>query len=573
MQDRTLVDLLVQRASSQPDQLAYTFIGEGERRPDSLGFSLTYRELFEQAAGLAALLQAHGLAGERVLLVFRSNTSFVIAFFGCLLAGAVAVPTAPPRRERMMHRLSAIASNAGAKAGLADSDDVMQAAAGLRHDDLHWFQVRELGQDDGLRARAAEWRSPALCAESLAFLQYTSGSTGDPKGVMVSHGNLMANSLEIAQGLVLDASTRMLISLPLYHDMGLIGGILQPLYGAFPVFLMSPAQFVQKPQLWLELISELRISCSGGPNFMYQLASQAVPTESLASIDLSCLRTAFCGAEPIRTTTVSAFNRRFGSCGFDERAFYPCYGMAEATLFITGNPHWSVPVADVGVDGGRPVMGCGRTHPQTRVEIVAPETAVALPDGQEGEIWVKGPSVAQGYWHNPQATDKTFKAHVRGSNDGPFLRTGDLGFRKDGQLYVTGRLKDLIILRGRNFAPQDLEIEAEACHPALQPASGAAFTLTDGDRERLIVAFELKREWRHREEEWSVVRTAVRSAIARNFDIRVDDVVLLAPGSLPRTSSGKVRRSQCRTDYLKGTLTTMTPGARRSRAQAMEVPR
>jgi acyl-CoA synthetase (AMP-forming)/AMP-acid ligase II len=562
MRDRTLVDILVERAALQPDKLAFTFVGEGTDGPEG-ALTLTYRELFEQAAGFAALLQAHGLAGERVLLVFKSNAWFVISFFACLMAGAIAVPTAPPRREQMAQRLHTIAGNAGARAGIPDSDEVMQTAIGLGHDDVHWFDVRQLSQNNALRARAADWRPPLLSGDSLAFLQYTSGSTGDPKGVMVSHGNLMANSRHIAEAFGHGPDSSVLVSLPLYHDMGLIGGIVQPLYVGVPVHVMTPAQFVHKPQRWLQMISQLRISSSGGPNFMYDLAAQAVQPEHLEGIDLSSWRAAFCGAEPIRASTIESFTRKFAPYGFREGAFYPCYGMAEATLFVTGHKLGTVPCVDTKAVGGLPVVGCGQPHQDTRVEIVDPTTRRPLPDGQEGEIWVSGPSVAQGYWKNPQATALTFKARLSGSSEGPFLRTGDLGFRKEDNLFVTGRLKDLIILRGRNFAPQDLEVEGEGSHPGLQAGGGAAFTLTEGDQERLILAFELKREWRRRTDEWPVVEAAVRAAIARNYQVRVDDVVLLAPGVLPRTSSGKVRRAQCRTDYLGGRLTPAAPMAPR----------
>lgn len=548
--DRTLVDILVERAVRQPDDIAYTFVGEG----NDAGLTLTYRELFEQAAGFAALLQKHGLGGERVLLVFKSNAYFVISFFACLLAGAVAVPTAPPRREQLTRRLRVIAGNSGARAGIPDSDEVMQAAIGLGHDDVHWFDIRQLCRDDALRARASEWRLPTLTGDSLAFLQYTSGSTGEPKGVMISHGNLMANSRDICEAFGHSPESRGLVALPLYHDMGLIGGVLQPMFVGFPVHVMTPAQFVQRPQRWIQMISRERITTSGGPNFMYDLAVQTVQPEHLEGVDLSSWRVAFCGAEPIRPATVNRFAEKFGAFGFREGAFFPCYGMAESTLFVTGHTLGAPPRFDRPSADAQPVIGCGRARQDTRVEIVDPSSGHALADGQEGEIWVQGPSVAKGYWKNPIATVASFNARLADSGDGPFLRTGDLGYRKDGELFVTGRLKDLIILRGRNYAPQDLESEAEGSHPSLQPGGGAAFTLTEGEQERLILAFELKREWRRRSEEWEIAQAAVRAAIARGYQLRVDDVVLLSPGALPRTSSGKVRRCQCRSDYRDGKL-------------------
>jgi acyl-CoA synthetase (AMP-forming)/AMP-acid ligase II len=408
-----------------------------------------------------------------------------------------------------------------------------------------------------------------LRGDSLALLQYTSGSTGDPKGVMVSHGNLMANSRHMAQAFGHGPDSRGLVSLPLYHDMGLIGGILQPVYVGFPVHVMTPAQFVQKPQCWLQMISQLGITTSGGPNFMFDLAAQLVQAEHLEGVDLSSWRVAFCGAEPVRASTIDTFTRKFAPYGFQQSTFYPCYGMAEATLFVTGNTLGTKPCVDARTEGAQPVVGCGHTYQDTRIEIVDPGTNRALADGQEGEIWVSGTSVAQGYWKNPSATAQAFNARLAETNDGPFLRTGDLGYRKDGSLFVTGRLKDLIILRGRNYAPHDLETEAEGCHPGLQPGGGAAFTLTEGDQERLILAFELKREWRRRTDEWDSVEAAVRAASARSYQLRVDDVVLLPPGTLPRTSSGKVRRAQCRADYLEGRLMPTAPMAPRVRTAVL----
>jgi acyl-CoA synthetase (AMP-forming)/AMP-acid ligase II len=553
--DPTLVDILARRAACQADDVVYTFVGKDA----DADIRLTYRDLFEEAAGLAAVLQEHGLTGERVLLGLKSNACFVVSFFACLMAGAVAVPTAPSRRDQMAHRMRTIAGNAAARAGILDSSEAMPAASGSGPDGMQWFDIRQLRQ--GLRARVGDWRPPKLKADSLAFLQYTSGSTGEPKGVMIGHGNLMANSRDIAEAFGHGPDARGLVALPLYHDMGLIGGALQPVYAGFPVHLMTPSQFVHKPQRWLQIISQQRISTSGGPNFMYDLAAQSARDEHLEGLDLSCWRVAFCGAEPIRAATIERFRRAFAPYGFRDGAFLACYGLAEATLFVTGHELSRPPRIDADVPGGQPVVGCGRTRSGARVEIVDPATRQTLPDGVEGEIWVSGASVARGYWQNPVATAQSFGARLAGADAASFLRTGDLGYQKGGELFVTGRLNDLIIVRGRNYAPHDLEVEAERSHPGLQPGGGAAFTLTEGDHERLILALELKREWRRRTEAWDDIKAAVRVAVARGYQLRIDDIVLLPPGALPRTSSGKVRRAQCRADYRQGKLLPVAPVA------------
>lgn len=562
---RTIVDVLAERARSEPDRVAYTFVQDSE---GTLA-ELTYGDLFEQAAGFATLLQERGYAGERVLLVFKSNALFVIAFYACLLAGAIAVPTSPPRRAHLSHRLGLLARNAQVRAGIPDSDDVMQAAIALGPDDVEWFDIRGLMQRDELRPRARSWQPPQLAADALAFLQYTSGSTGDPKGVMVSHGNIMANCAAIRQWLNLGPATPVLMALPLFHDMGLVGGVLSAVYCDFPVHLMTPAQFVKAPELWLRLIARHRIRACGGPNFMFDLAARSVRPESIEDVDLSCWTAAFCGAEPIRSETVRLFTERFAGNGFQPQSFRPCYGMAETTLFVSGTALGHAPRFDT--QGGRrprPVVGCGRPGQDLDVRIVDPTSFLEVAAGEEGEVWIAGPSVAQGYWKRPDATEATFGARLTSDpGRGPFLRTGDLGYVTDGELFITGRLKDIVILRGRKFAPQDLETEAERSHESVLTGGSAAFSLDEGGEERLVVAAEVHREVIRQPQVWSHVQAAVRGALSRAFDVNVADVVLLRTGSLPRTSSGKVRRAQCRADYVAGSLgldaerTPVTAGA------------
>jgi acyl-CoA synthetase (AMP-forming)/AMP-acid ligase II len=343
-----------------------------------------------------------------------------------------------------------------------------------------------------------------------------------------------------------------LIPLPLFHDMGLIGGVMQPLYAGFPVEILNPILAVQKPADWLRRISISRVTTSGGPNFLFELACKLVSDDDLIQLDLSSWKIAFCGAEPVRRSTVEAFIKRFGPVGFRRQAFFPCYGLAEATLYVTGAALDTTDLT-LDLDLETPVP-CGIPGLDITVRIVDLQTGLEAPEGVEGEIWVTGPGVAKGYWNSPVQSQVVFGAEISDSSDGPFVRTGDLGHILGNKLYVTGRLKDLIIVRGRNFAPQDLECSAEQSHPSLVLSGSAAFCIHGRDKDSLVIVAEVNRQTLRRPEDWPAIEAAVRSAITVAFQLKVDDVVLLRPGNLPRTSSGKVRRNQCRTDYLAQTL-------------------
>ena len=523
-------DVLLDRAENQADATAYVFhddLVQGTR-------TLTYSQLLARASMLAAQLPP--VRNERVLLVLRSNERFVIAFFACLLAGAVPVPTAVPRRDHLASRLQGLMADAQPVFGLTDNPDVVLTCAALP-----W---RNLGDSDfGAGESPQTLRGLVRPApNALAFLQYTSGSTGHPKGVMVTHDNIIANSRAIATAFGHDADSRGVVALPLFHDMGLIGGVLQPLFAGFPMTIMNPALAIQKPALWLSMISSGRVSTSGGPNFLFDWAARTVKDDALVGLDLSCWRMAFCGAEPIRRGTVQSFITRFAGVGFRPAAFFPCYGMAEATLYVTGGSH--------DPDDAVGPVSCGRPGLDTEVRIVDPATCLELDDGAEGEVWVRGPGVAAGYWQRKDASAEVFGATIAGRPDQTYLRTGDLGFLRHGALHVSGRMKDLIIVRGRNLAPEDLELEAEGSHPDIQAAGSAAFSVVYPDREALVIVAELKRQGLRRPEDLPAVRECVRASVAASHQVKVDDVVLLRPGTLPRTSSGKVRRSQCRADYL-----------------------
>ena len=533
---------------------------------------MTYGELERRSRALAAKLQSLGLEKERALLLFPPGLDFVTGFFGCLCAGTIAVPAYPPHARRIHSRLVSIFRDSRPKAVVTTSEirtkSLSMVAQMAELGQVEWIAVDEL--EDGL---ADAWKPPILDGESLAFLQYTSGSTSSPKGVMVSHGNLLHNERMIAEAFDQTEASVVAGWLPLYHDMGLIGNVLQPLYLGAPSILMSPVAFLQNPLRWLAAISHYRATTSGGPNFAYELCVRKITDEQKAQLDLSSWRVAFNGAEPVRPETLDRFAAAFASCGFRREAFYPCYGLAEATLFAAGGHLGALPAvrafAPAGLEqglaeaaaAGRALVGCGGTWLDQRIAVVNLETSRCCTPGQVGEIWIAGPSVAQGYWNRPEATERDFRARLADEPAaGPFLRTGDLGFADvDGELFVTGRLKDLIILRGRNHYPQDVERTAESAHPALRPGYGAAFSVElDGD-ERLIIVQELER--RAGEASPQEVAREIRSAVAQEHGVQVYEVVLLRMGTIPKTSSGKIQRHACRAAYLTGDLAVVARSA------------
>ncbi len=559
-----IVDLLLYRAINQPEQRAFTFLKDGETEADWL----TYQELDRQARAIASALQSCHRQGERALLLYPSGLEFIAAFFGCLYAGIVAVPAYPPKNNNKMSRLKAIIADAEATVVLTTTSALENTKHRLVENSenfgLHWLATDSISPE-----LASHWEKPNLSGDSLAFLQYTSGSTAMPKGVMVTHGNLVYNSNLIHKCFEHTSNTQGVIWLPLYHDMGLIGGVLQPLYGGFPVTLMPPAFFLQKPWRWLQAISRYRATTSGGPNFAYDLCIQKIKPEQLANLDLSSWEVAFTGAEPIRAQTLEQFATTFAPCGFRREAFYPCYGMAETTLIVSGGLKSSPPVirrvqgpaleqnrvvaaASEG-KGVRAIVGCGRSPDGQKVVIVDPESLTQRREGQVGEILVSGPSVAQGYWRKQQQTEETFHAYLSDTGEGPFLRTGDLGFLLDGELFVTGRLKDVIIIRGQNYYPQDIELTVQKSHPALRPNCGAAFTVEFKGSERLVIVQEVERSYLRKLDVNEVVGN-IRQAVTAEHSLQVYATVLVKTGSIPKTSSGKTRRHACRAEFLTCSL-------------------
>ncbi|HSK77319.1 MAG TPA: amino acid adenylation domain-containing protein, partial [Thermoanaerobaculia bacterium] len=566
---------LIDRAARTPDRTAYIFLAEGEEEQERL----TYAGLDARARAIAAALSRSVKAGERALLLYPPGLDFVAAFFGCLYAGVIAVPAYPPRSPRMMPRLLAILADAEPAVALAAGASLQRVRGWLERTPegaaVSWIATGELDP------APAGWSYPAPDGDAVAFLQYTSGSTATPKGVMVTEANLVHNQRVIEEACGHSEESVFVSWLPVYHDLGLIGNLLQAVWVGAPCVLMAPVAFLQKPSRWLRAISRYGGTTSGGPNFAYDLCARRAEGADLAGIDLSSWRVAFNGAEPVLPKTLESFAAALAPYGFRAAAAYPCYGLAEATLMVSGGSPADPPrvssfraaalergvaePAEPGEPGARPLAGCGRPLGGQAVVIVNPETAEPLPSGRIGEIWIAGQSVARGYWGRPEETAETFGARLAGSGEragGPaFLRTGDLGFLGGGELYVTGRIKDLIILRGRNFYPQDLELTAGNSHPDLRPGGGAAFSVKSGSvesgsvessgEERLVLVHEVRRRPRADAAE---IAAAIRAAFAEEHEAAVSDVVLILPETLPRTSSGKVRRRACREAYVAGEL-------------------
>ncbi|HZI20590.1 MAG TPA: amino acid adenylation domain-containing protein [Pyrinomonadaceae bacterium] len=561
----TLADVLRRRAAAQPERVAYRFLADGE----TVSASATYGELDLRARVIARCLREVAGAGERVLVLYPPGLEYVAAFFGCLYAGAVAVPAYPPRLNRNARRLQAIAADAQAAVALT-APQSRQAVESL------------LGAEGGSPLRrvidttalpehlAADWREPGAGPgagpDDLAFIQYTSGSTGSPRGVMLTHANLLHNSRLLRDAFGYDADSRCVSWLPMYHDMGLIGGILQPLYGGYSCTLMSPTAFLQSPLRWLRAVTRERATISGGPNFAYDLCVQKSTPEQRAELDLGSWEVAFNGSEPVRHETLERFREAFAPAGFRPRSFFACYGLAEATLIVSGGPKGSGPFARAveaaALERGRlapagnaeaaaqTLVSSGACLPGQAVRIVEPETCRPCAGGRVGEIWVSGGSVARGYWNNAAATEQTFRAFLAGTNEGPFLRTGDLGVVLDGQLFVTGRLKDLIIIRGLNYYPHDIELTVEKCHPSFPAHAGAAFAVERGGEERLVVVQEVRRL----PPDPDAVLAGVRQAVVAQHGIEPAEIALVRYGDVPKTSSGKIQRQECRTAFLAGAL-------------------
>ncbi len=557
---RTLPQVAQWRGEHYPNEAAFTFLVDGEEEKESF----SYAQLDRRARQIAGELLARGAAGQRVLLLFPPGLDFIASLFGCLYAGALAVPVNPPDPLRMaatMPRLQAVVDDARARFVLGSGEIVRFVAGELagRHNPemLVVEQIPEEAEAPAVPAVGDE-NQPAL-------LQYTSGSTGRPRGIVLSHANLMYSFAGMHREDVED--TVGVCWLPPYHDFGLIAGILLPVYSGRHAVLMSPLSFVERPLRWLEAISRYRGTTTGSPNFGYDLCVRKMRPEECDGLDLSCWKIAVVGAEPVRAETLARFTETFRPYGFRPETFMPAYGLAEIVLNATSGHWWELPVVrsfsrraleenrvePCSADDPEAIrlVGCGKPWHWERLAIVDPKTRRKLESGQVGEIWIESPQVGLGYWNRREETARTFHARLVGRRNGRFLRTGDLGFVHEGQLFVTGRIKELIILDGRNYYPHDIEQAVCRSHSALRPNEGAAFSCEIGGRERLVVVYEVRRLKRHRPEE---IVAAICRCLAEEYLLVPHAVVLIPGGTLPKTSSGKTRRRTCREMFLKKQL-------------------
>lgn len=554
-----ILTTLLHRAEASPEKTAYIFLEDGRTETASLN----YAELANRVQQLGSYLQTVTEPGDRLLLVYPTGLDFVVSFLSCLYAGAIAVPVYPPRPNRPLDRLSLIAEDTDTKLILTSSPLhaklQTKIAASPQLDVVQWLATDHWENKGAI----AEPISPK--PEQIAFLQYTSGSTGKPKGVMVRHQNLLHNLRVIQAGFELTSESVSVTWLPHYHDMGLVDGLLEPLFSGCLGVMMPPATFLQQPIKWLEAISKYKGTHSGGPNVGYDLCVQKVTPEQVQALDLSSWASAYNGAEPINADSLKAFSEKFAPSGFKSHYFYPCYGMAESTLMISGGKI-SEPVTILDVDAAaleqnkiqlatddaKSLVSCGQGWLETDLQIMNPDNLRPMVAGEVGEIWVSSGSIAQGYWQKQEATAAAFDVPHQGQK---YFRTGDLGFIYAGELYVTGRLKDLLIIWGKNYYPQDLELTVAQAHPALAPAGGAAFSITESGSgsEKLVIVQEVERTARRNLPEEEVF-TAIREAISGEFDVQVHAITLIKPVSIPKTSSGKIQRSACKQQFLQGEL-------------------
>ncbi|HEY0680639.1 MAG TPA: fatty acyl-AMP ligase [Chitinophagaceae bacterium] len=562
----SLVDILQWRAKFQPNRLAYRFLTDGENKEDVF----SYEELDQRARSIGAMLQISANAGDRVLLLLPPGLDFIAAFFGCLYAGVIAVPAYPPhpaRLEKMLPVIHGIIENAQPSVSLMSAslrDAIMNSEIGR----VGFKDVKLLvPQNEDLSHLQQKWQKPEIAENDIAFLQYTSGSTSKPRGVMVSHANLLHNLGLIEKSFGQSSESHAVIWLPPYHDMGLVGGILQPLYTGYPVTLLPHLMFLQQPLRWLQAIDRYRATTSGGPNFAYDLCVRKIRPEQRKLLDLSCWEVAFNGAEQVYHRTLQAFADYFAPTGFRRESFLPCYGLAEATLLVTGGPKARLPVisycessmlqqnkvitSQIETDETRALVGCGQDIFHQNIKIVDAESGTPCLPGQVGEIWLSGPSVTRGYWNNVRETEATFGARLANSGEGPFLRSGDLGFIQEGELFITGRLKNMIISAGNNHYPNDIEKTIESAHHAIRPAGCAAFSINHAATEQLIVIVEIEQKPDVTAEE---IRKAIRNAVSLNHDLSVSDIRLTGAGRIPRTLSGKIKHYLCKSDYMAGNI-------------------
>lgn len=569
-ENKTLIEFLERWVEKQPQRILYRFLPDGEGEPEVVSYS----EMAQRAKAIASRLQSY--RGQRALMLFHSGLEFLEAFLACLYAGVIAVPAYPPRKNHNLARLKAIIEDCEPRLVLT-TEKVLRIAEPMFHQAFGGLESRAL---TGLTWMATETTATDFAErydnqlpqpQDIAFLQYTSGSTGNPKGVMVSHHNLVANERIIQQALNTGPEMHLVGWIPLFHDLGLIGIALHPLYIGVDALLMPPAAFLLKPYRWLKAISDTGKQGGGvvtaAPNFAFQMCVDRINDEQRDTLDLSSLKVAAVGAEPVRAATLDAFCERFAPVGFSPDAFSPCYGLAEATLMVTGASMREPVVREFDAAAlkshkvvaapldGQSLVSSGRNQLGQKLALVDPISHQILSENKIGEIWVQGDHISQGYWSRPTATAETFQAHTA-TGSGPFMRTGDLGAYVDGELYITGRLKDLIILRARNLYPSDIEYCVENSNEALRTDNCAAFAMTVNNEEHLVILIEVERAKRM-SLDVDAVMADIRRAVSAEFEVLPHAIVLLKPGSILKTSSGKIQRGACRTAYLNRSLSVI----------------
>ena len=552
----SIIDGIRKKALSHPDSPALSFLPDGKAENAEL---CSYSRLDMRARAIAAAIQATGQGdGRPVLLMLPPGLEFIAAFFGCLYARAIAVPMTPPglaRMARTFNRLARIVEDSGSRVFITSAR--LRKAVEELAERVHFADsIRIICLDETDDALSRSWQELPLTAHTPGWLQYTSGSTSSPKGVIITHGNIMANLDSIAGHMRLRENIPIVSWLPPFHDMGLVGGILTPLHLGCLCVTMPPMAFLRQPLCWLRAVTHYRAQLTGGPNFAYDLCCDRIPEDRLRELDLSSLSVCYCGSEPIRLKTIRRFLERFSSAGLDPASFYPCYGLAENTLFTTGcwknDGDFAVFLDKQEYAAGRirflqeqhadamPLLSCGTAGRNNDVRIVDPQTCREVEEKELGEIWIRGTCVSPGYWEQPEATKTVLHAVLAGSGEGPFLRTGDMGFMSGGHLFVSGRCKEMIILNGRNFFPQDLEECVLQNVPGLEQNGAAAFGIDSDAGERLVMVFETRLPATAHE----AALTAIRRSLSEEFDISPCAVVLCKRHGVPKTTSGKIIRNK-----------------------------
>jgi len=561
-ESESLVEIISKRAAKQPNDIVYKYLGDGVNETESF----TFQEIDRVARSISQALSEKLSKGDRVLLLFPQGLQYVAALYGCFYGGFIAIPAYPPRRNRKMDRINSIIEDSGAAAGLVTEDVFKTIERNFSDDEMlkemKWFKYENI---------SSSLNPPELSKlpkpDDVAFIQYTSGSTGNPKGVMISHENIVYNSEFIRQSFGFDKNTIGMNWLPIFHDMGLVGGIFQAAYLGLINIGMPPVAFLKNPLNWLKAISKYKATTGGGPNFSYDYCIQKIKPEEVEGLDLSSIKNFYCGGEPVRKKTFKEFPKHFSSAKVRTNQMFAVYGMAETTLIVTGKDPASEPgyvrvnqealsknklifvsEEEKGID----LVSNGRVWMETKVAIVNPETFEETDENTIGEVWIAGPTVAKGYWNKPEENKRTFNAFLS-NGKGPWLRSGDLGFIFKGELYITGRLKDLIIIRGVNYYPNDIEYSVQQSHEAFKPNSGAAFSIQKDGIEKLVVVQELERNYL-RNVDFDTLLASIRKTIADEHELEVFSVVLIRTGSIPLTSSGKIQRRQTRYEYLTGKL-------------------